>query len=1010
MLSASSIGTAWGNNAGIAGRSTTSNNCTNGCHGGGSFAFSASIQGPGVLDPGETGSFSVQMTRTSGSDTVFGGFDLSANSGTLNPSDSGVRKDGNELVQNTRRAVDGNTIAWGFTWSAPSAPGNYTLFVCTNPVNGDSNTGGDGPSACNTRSITVVAPNAVPVAVADSFMTSEDTVLSRSAPGVLGNDTDANGDALTAARVAEPSHGNLTLNPNGSFSYTPDANYNGPDSFTYRANDGAANSNTVTVGITVTPVNDAPVAVANPNFLTVVEGGSGSTGSNSVLSNDTDADGGPLTAMLVAGPANDSAFNLMANGRFSYTHDGSNTTTDSFTYRANDGTANSNTVTVGITITPVNDAPVAVNDSFSTAEGAPLTRSAANGVLANDTDPDGPKPTQAVLVSSVAPTAGTLVFQTNGGFTYTPAPNFSGTASFTYRARDAQNLNSDNVATVTISVSDVSSPPVAENDSYATNEDTPLTVNAAQGLLANDSDADGGTLTAVMFSVVPATQGVLATNADGSFRFTPASNFSGPVTFTYRASDGSENSSPATVTLTVNAINDAPRITSRAPSIAFDSRPFVHDVIATDVDDPTLSFLLSGEPDGMSISNTGRITWTPPSGATSSGAVTISVADSGANGAAPAQQEFTLSVRPDSALIGLPDINRNSAQDLAVLVKDGSGLKLYVKDGLDGATISTADLGTSLGQAAVAGVRDLDGDRKVELAVLTRNLANGLLRIELRSSLTGARLRVFPVLSKAFEPISLALVPDLDGSGTEEIAVLGRATTRNEVQIADLGTGAALRNIVFLNRRAEPISLNRIMDLDGNAGPELVVLARDGRTGATVVEARDASTGHLIPTPRFSRRLQAVSLAIASDLNGNGAQELVVLGRESGNGRIRVEVGDLLTATVDRSFVFFSKRYTPNAVAMLPDQNGNQSQEIAVLAKPDPGPPEVQVRDGLTGELLSQLRFLGNAFNPSGIVRSNDLSGNAISEITVLGTSTTRVRSQTLDAATGDPGQVTNYP
>jgi VCBS repeat-containing protein len=106
---------------------------------------------------------------------------------------------------------------------------------------------------------TALPGNPPPVAVNDSYSTNEDTALTVPAPGVLGNDSDADGNPLTAVRVSGPAHGTLTLNSNGSFTYTPAANYNGPDSFTYKANDGAAESNLATVSITVIAVNDAPV-------------------------------------------------------------------------------------------------------------------------------------------------------------------------------------------------------------------------------------------------------------------------------------------------------------------------------------------------------------------------------------------------------------------------------------------------------------------------------------------------------------------------------------------------------------------------------------------------------------------------------------------------------------------------------------------------------------------------------------------------------------------------------
>src|SRR5439155_325434 len=162
-----------------------------------------------------------------------------------------------------------------------------------------------------TVSITVTAVNDAPVAVADSYSTNEGTALTVAAAGVLANDTDVDGDALTAVLVAWTSHGALILNANGSFSYTPNAKYIGSDSFTYKANDGTADSNVVTVAITITAVNDAPVAAGDSystnedTALTVAAPG--------VLGNDTDIDSATLTAVLVSGPAH-GTLTLNSNG------------------------------------------------------------------------------------------------------------------------------------------------------------------------------------------------------------------------------------------------------------------------------------------------------------------------------------------------------------------------------------------------------------------------------------------------------------------------------------------------------------------------------------------------------------------------------------------------------------------------------------------------------------------------------------------------------------------------
>src|SRR5262249_34868757 len=139
--------------------------------------------------------------------------------------------------------------------------------------------------------------------------------------------------------------------------------------------------------------NDPPIA--NNDTYTVAEGGTLNVAAPGVLGNDSDPDGDPITAILVSGPARAASFKFNGDGSFNYVHDGSETTSDSFTYKANDGSLDSNVATVNITVTPVNDAPVANNDSYNVNEGGTLNV-AAPGVLSNDTDPDGPTMT-AVL-------------------------------------------------------------------------------------------------------------------------------------------------------------------------------------------------------------------------------------------------------------------------------------------------------------------------------------------------------------------------------------------------------------------------------------------------------------------------------------------------------------------------------------------------------------------------------------------------------------------------------------
>jgi VCBS repeat-containing protein len=201
--------------------------------------------------------------------------------------------------------------------------------------------------------ITITPVNDAPVAVDDSYTTPEDTTLNVALPGVLANDSDVDGDALSAILVSQPTHGSLTLNPNGGFSYMPAANYNGTDSFTYKANDGQADSGIATVTITITPVNDAPVAV--DDSYTTPEDTTLNVALPGVLANDSDADGDTLSAILVSEPTHGS-LTLNSDGSFTYVPSADYNGTDSFTYKASDGQARSDVATVTITVLPATTA------------------------------------------------------------------------------------------------------------------------------------------------------------------------------------------------------------------------------------------------------------------------------------------------------------------------------------------------------------------------------------------------------------------------------------------------------------------------------------------------------------------------------------------------------------------------------------------------------------------------------------------------------------------------------
>jgi thermitase len=278
--------------------------------------------------------------------------------------------------------------------------------------------------------------NGAPVASDVAAAGDEDTVI-----GWTPSASDPEADALTCTVVSHPSHGTASVASCASGTYTPEPDYNGTDSFTYKASDGSADSNVATVTIIVYPVQDAPDA--SDDSASVAEDGATDI---DVLSNDGDRDGDPLTVISVSAPAHGAA-TINADGTIHYEPGPDFSGPDSFTYTISDGNGGSDGATVAVVVEPVNDPPIAQDDAYSVeAEGTLAV--GTPGVLGNDADLEN-DPLSTIVNSDVS--HGTLALNPDGSFSYAPASGFAGADSFTYRASDG--VASSNVATVIITVS-----------------------------------------------------------------------------------------------------------------------------------------------------------------------------------------------------------------------------------------------------------------------------------------------------------------------------------------------------------------------------------------------------------------------------------------------------------------------------------------------------------------------------------------------------------------------------
>jgi large repetitive protein len=459
--------------------------------------------------------------------TVTGVSDASNGTATINPDDT------------VRYAPDANY----------SGEDSFEYRVCD-----DGRTDGADDPKCDTSTVilAVAAVNDAPVANDDSYNADEDTTLTVPAPGALENDTDADGNALTVRLVTGPSNGLLDLRPDGSFTYSANADFSGKDSFTYRACDSTgACSEPVIVTITVTAVNDTPQANDD-----------GSAGSPAVtmnedypkgvvvdvLANDTGLGDRPITVTATNGTATVNPDNTVT-----YTPNANENGDDTLTYTVTDTDGETSTARIFARIFPVNDPPEAIDDRKPTGEDEIVTLN----VLANDNDPEGELDSSSLRVVT-HPQHGQTTVNADGSITYNPNANFNGTDTFTYEVCDAQ--GECDTATVEIPVAAANDAPIASDDLVTTDGGSPIRID----VLANDEDPEGGEgldPSSVEVTKNPA-RGTTAVSPDGSITYGPEANFDGGDAFTYRVCDTGTPRlcDTARVEVTVSPVNDAPEV------------------------------------------------------------------------------------------------------------------------------------------------------------------------------------------------------------------------------------------------------------------------------------------------------------------------------------------------------------------------------------------------------------------------------------------------------------------
>ena len=313
-------------------------------------------------------------------------------------------------------------------------------------------------------------------------------------------------------------------------------------------------------------------------------------------------------------------------------------------------------------------------DEYTVDEDSSLSVAVADGVLVNDGDQESGE-LSAVVVTQ--PEYGSLTFDPDGSFEYTPDPDFFGSDSFTYVASDE--TDDSNVAKVTIHVTGINDPPVPAADEYTLAEDTVLTTSVSDGVLVNDFDVDGDTLTTTL--VDQATGGVVSLAADGTFSYAPDANFSGADSFTYTVDDGTVVSAPITVTLTITEVPDPPTAAADSYSVDEDGKLEIDAALGllvndSDPDSDSITASLATQPanGAVELNADGSFDYTPDADFYGVDTFTY-VASDGVNSSAPATVSITVVNQPDPPTAvddSFTAPNDGTAQTFDVLSNDTS--------------------------------------------------------------------------------------------------------------------------------------------------------------------------------------------------------------------------------------------------------------------------------------------------------------------------------------------------
>ncbi|MFC1635954.1 Ig-like domain-containing protein, partial [Planctomycetota bacterium] len=452
-----------------------------------------------------------------------------------------------------------------------------------------------------------ITPNRPPMVNLQSVIVAEDSTV-----GIRLRGSDPDGDGVTYSVINEPAQGRLTGAP-PNLTYVPNSDFNGRDSFTFKANDGTADSGLGTVAITVSPSNDPPIANTD-NILASEDS------PTSILLTGIDPDEDPLTYKILTKPSYGTLSGMEPN--LTYTPNPDFSGQDAFTFKVHDGIIDSDSVRVSIRVDAVEDVPIANPEEMEVVEDT----TSSITLTGNDMDGD------SLAYTIVEATSHGKLGGTAPNLTYTPDPNYNGTDSLVFLVSDSK--ADSEPATVSISVTSVNDQPVAHFDNLQTSEDMPASVVLA------GTDPDGDSLA---YSIVTKPSYGTLSGTEPNLTYTPNPDFNGRDEFTFIVHDGIADSEPASVSIRISAIEDAPRANTEDVKLKEDTTLPIT-LTGTDPEGDPLTFKVVKAPNhGQLTGEAPNLIYTPDSNFNRQDSFSFTVSDGQAESEAGT---VTISVTP----------------------------------------------------------------------------------------------------------------------------------------------------------------------------------------------------------------------------------------------------------------------------------------------------------------------------------------------------------------------------